>query len=364
MPDWWRTVFTGWMIMGLPFVSQGVETVVIRDDQATGGDESKTLTVVGEVLVEARDGGMMLQSDDGRIWTLQPERIVDRQSDEQPLQPVSKDEMAKRLLAEFPNDFRVYQTANYLIAHNTDDAYARQVGSLFEQLHKGFFAFWRNQRWRLEEPRFPLVAVVFKNRAAFLKHATDEIGEMGKSVIGYYHLESNRMVTFKVPNLERNIATIIHEATHQLAYNCGLQQRFADNPMWVSEGMATFFEAPDFSNPRGWRAIGRTNVVNLARWHKYIRHRPQESLMTLIADDSRFRGGGPTETAYAESWALTYFLLKTRRKAYIKYLRKLSEGKPLIQRSRQERLKMFEETFDTTLEKFDRQLVNYMMRVR
>ena len=47
------------------------------------------------------------------------------------------------------------------------------------------------------------------------------------------------MTTFNVPDWERNVATIIHEATHQLAYNSGMQRRYADNPMWVSEGLAT-----------------------------------------------------------------------------------------------------------------------------
>ena len=33
---------------------------------------------------------------------------------------------------------------------------------------------------------------------------------------------------------ERTVATIIHEATHQLAFNSGLQVRFADNPLVVA----------------------------------------------------------------------------------------------------------------------------------
>lgn len=350
-----------------------VETVVVRKSSAAGnkipsddhdGTESMTQTIIGEVLVSARDGGVMLQSDDGRIWTLQPDAIVDRQSDDEPLVPISEREMKRRLLAELPAGFNVYQTANYLIAHNTNDAYVRQVGGLFEQLHRGFFTYWKNQKWKLEKPRFPLVALVFANRADFLRHAQADIGDMAKSIIGYYHLESNRMVTFNVPNLERNIATIVHEATHQLAYNCGVQKRFADNPMWVSEGLSTYFEAPDFNNPRGWRTIGRTNPVNLGRWRKYLPNRPNESLVTLLSDDKRFRGGAATESAYAESWAMTYFLIKTRRDEYVRFLKKLSEGAPLVRRSPQERLDLVEQSFNTTIAELDQQLVEFMRRVR
>jgi Protein of unknown function (DUF1570) len=268
--------------------------------------------VVGEILVEAQNGGVMLQGDDGRIWMIQPDQLIDRQSNDEPFVPLDGDQMEKRLLEELQDGFAVYRTQHYLIAYNCSEEYAKQVGALFEQLYRGFFSFWKNQRWDLPPPRFPLVALVLRDHDAFLEHGRKDIGETADSVIGYYHLASNRMTTFNMPNWERNVATIIHEATHQLAYNCGLQTRFADNPMWVSEGLATFFESPDLRNPGKWRNIGRVNQVNLARWQRYVVQRPQESLMTLLADDTRYRNPASASDAYAEGWALTYFLIKTR----------------------------------------------------
>ena len=321
-------------------------------------------TVIGEVLVEAQDGGLMLRGDDGRIWTIQPEQIKQRKSDDTDLVPIDDDEMERRMLEELPDDFKVYRTANYLIVYNSNESHARAVGALFEQLHKGFFTYWKNQRWKLPQPRFPLVAFALKDRQDFLRYGQADIGDTAKSVIGYYNLASNRMMTFNLPNYERNVATIIHEATHQLAYNCEMQTRFADNPMWVSEGLAMFFESPDMSNPRGWRGIGRVNQVNLRRWHKYLPNRPAESLATLLADDTRFRNVSTAEAAYAEGWAMTYFLIKTHRKEYTQYLQALSEGKPLAEKSARERIQMFEEAFDTTLVKLDKEFLKYMRRVR
>ena len=353
------------LLLGVAQAAHAVETVRFREADPPGPSaEAQVRTVVGEILVEAQDGGLMLQSDDGRIWTIQPDQILERSSDDKPLVPIDVDEMERRMLSELPAGFRSYRTGHFLFIHNTTDRYVQRVGGLFEQLHRGFFAYWRNQGWELPEARFPLVALVLKDHQSFLKHAGQEIGETAKAVIGYYHLSSNRVTTFHVPNLERNIATIIHEATHQLAYNCGVQRRFADNPMWVSEGLATFFEAPDFDTRRGWRSIGRVNRVNLHRWRKYVRHRPEDSLKTLLADDSRFRSSATAESAYAEAWALTYFLLRTRREAYVAYLRDLSDGAPLAEKTPRERIEMFEDAFDTSLAEIDRQLVLYMRRVR
>ncbi|MEM9644299.1 MAG: DUF1570 domain-containing protein [Planctomycetota bacterium] len=355
-------IFALLMVSLFASAGQGVEIVVVEPKSAAKNGFPPT--VHGEILVEARDGGVMLQGDDGRIWTFQPEQIQQRSNDGIPLAPIDESEISRRLLKELPSGFQIHRTSNYVIAHNTNGQYVRQVGTLFEQLNRGFFTFWKNQKWKLERPRFPLVGLVFANRRDFLEYAQPDIGDMAKSVIGYYHLESNRMVTFRVPNLERNVATVIHEATHQIAYNCGLQQRFADNPMWVSEGLATFFEAPDFTNPRGWRNIGRVNEVNLGRWRRYMRSRPQNSLTTLIADDKRFRGSAATETAYAECWALTYFLLKTRRDEYVGYLQELSEGKPLVALSGKERVAMFERIFGSTIEQIDQELVRFIGRIQ
>ena len=89
--------------------------------------------------------------------------------------------------------------------------------------------------------KHPLVAVVLRDHESFLSYATRDIGDTAKSVIGYYHLGSNRMITFNVltgnvtlpPSFMKQLTSLPTTA----ACSC-----FADNPMWVSEGLAMFFE--------------------------------------------------------------------------------------------------------------------------
>ncbi|MCC9600015.1 DUF1570 domain-containing protein [Stieleria sp. JC731] len=341
-----------------------IEIIKFNSDKndLVNGVPKPVRTVHGRILVEAQDGGVMLQSDDGRIWTVQPDQIIERSSNNEKFKPISTNEMVKRLQDELPPGFTIYRTAHYLIAHNSNETYVKQVGLLFEQLYKGFYAYWRNQRWRLPEPEFPLVALVFADHQDFLKHASVEVGDTANVVIGYYHLSSNRMTTFNVPNLNRNVSTIIHEATHQLAYNCGLQTRFADNPMWVSEGLALFFEAPDYKSASKWRGAGRVNQVNLQRWKDYARSRKNDSLVSLISSDDRFRAADSATDAYAECWALTYYLLKTHREEYVEYLKQLSSGKPMRQSSARDRIEMFEEAFGDSVANIDEDFLMYMRR--
>jgi hypothetical protein len=353
------------MFVALPILAILIETRLHAVEEITfKNDKGESRTVVGESLLTAQDGGKLFLTDEGCIWTIQASNVVSSKSDDKPMVPVDANEMGRRLLKELPAGFAVHQTSNFVIVHNTNEAYVRWVGGLFEQLRKGFYAYWKNQGWQLPPTKFPLVALVFADRASYDAYGMSDVGEAAKSTIGYYNLQTNRMTTYNVPNAERQVATIIHEATHQLAYNTGLQKRYADNPMWVSEGLAVFFESPDFSNPRGWRTIGKVNTVNLARFRRYMPRRGSESLATLLSDDTRFRQESTASDAYSEAWAMNYFLLRTKKKEYIQFLQKLSEGTPLETREPRERVELFEQMIGTDLATLDKQFLNYMARVQ
>ena len=87
------------------------------------------------------------------------------------------------------------------------------------------------------------------------------------------------------PEAEQSVATIIHEATHQIAFNSGLQTRFADVPLWVSEGMAVFFETPDLQSAKGWRTIGAVNTTRLDR--SFVSYLPRGRPTSLKIADRR-----------------------------------------------------------------------------
>ena len=243
-------------------------------------DQGVARVVSGRILVEAEDGGLLLEGRDRRIWPLQPNQIESRRRDPDPFTYFSRSELAEQLLAELPEGFQVHDTAHYLICYNTSRAYAQWCGSLFERLHRAFVNFWKQQSLPIQGPEL-LVAVVFRDQASYLEYSRPELGEAAAAVIGFYSLGTNRITTYDLtgierlrpsgnragslkrvnqilarPEAERTVATVIHEATHQLAFNSGLQVRFADNPLWVSEGLAIYFETPNLSSSRGWRKIG------------------------------------------------------------------------------------------------------------
>ena len=110
-------------------------------DQVTLRRGGKTIEVTGRVLTEAKDGGLLVLGQDGTIWAIPPEEQVEHTADKQPFQPLGRDELAKRVLAELPRGFRAHSTTHYLIFYNTSPAYAQWCGSLFERLYLAFHQF-------------------------------------------------------------------------------------------------------------------------------------------------------------------------------------------------------------------------------
>jgi hypothetical protein len=356
-------------------------------DYITVNHEGKRREVAGKVQVEAQDGGVLLLARDGVLWPVPKEELLDRRSDNTPFSPLSREEMVKQLTEELPSGFKIHSTKHYLICYNTSQAYAQWVGSLYERLFGAFNNYWSRRGFELHEPEFPLVALVFDSQASYAQHSRAELGEGAASIIGYYSLKTNRVTMYDLtgleefrggggrtsaarinqilsqPRAERTVATIVHEATHQIAFNSGLQVRYADIPFWVSEGIAIYFETPDLQSAKGWRNIGGVNRLNLLNFRKSLAGRPVDALETLLTDDKRFRDPATMSTSYAEAWALNYFLIRTRSDEYVKYLQQMAEQSPLVPVSADERLAQFKTVFGDDLSALDAEFVRYMRSV-
>ncbi len=362
--------------------AQSPETRIVT--YKTAGER---LTIAGEVLREFGDRSMLLMAADGQLHTLHGEDVIEQQATEETLQPASTEQVIESLRTTLSDDFQFLDTKHYLIAYNTNEAYAQWVGQLFERLYRGFRTYWDTRRFDLNSPRFPLVAIVFRDKPSYLAFAQRDIGDSAQSMFGYYNMNSNRMLMYDLtgvdgllapgqrvstqalvnhvlsqPQAERTVATIVHEAVHQVAFNTGLQVRLADNPLWLSEGLAMFFESPDLSSPQGWK-MGNVNYHNLRLFANYVTRRPDDSLLTLIQDDERFKNAETARDAYAESWALTYFLIKARSKQFAEYLREIGKLEPLQATDPSARVEAFKLHFGD-LKKIDRDFVKYLSKVR
>ena len=343
-------------------------------------------TRTGELgAVDAKIGQLILDAD-GQLTTIAPNDMkrVDELTDK--LTPTPAKELASKVLKIMPPGSRSIVTEHFVVCYNTSDVYARWNADLYEKLYKGFFRFWKEKGVELSTPRFPLVALIFETQDDYIQFASKEFAG-AQNTIGYYHQETNRLASYDLtgiqglippkaqvmraelinqivsrPQGERLIATIIHEVCHQLSYNSGLQVRLGDNPLWVSEGLATFFETPDLSTPNGWAGIGKLNKHNYMNLANYLPTRTNDSLELLLMDDNRLRKGETMESSYAEAWGLTFYLLKSKPKQFASYLERLRKKQPGSRSSPKERIELFRECFGDDLKKIDRDFIGLMQK--
>ncbi|HZZ73427.1 MAG TPA: DUF1570 domain-containing protein [Pirellulales bacterium] len=353
--------------------------------QTKDGPEQR---LFGRVVVEAADGGLLFETPDAMLWTAQPDQIVEHQTLPEPFRRLTSAEMAREMATEIPG-CEIHTTAHYLICYNTSKAYAQWVGALYERLYQAFTNYWTRKGFKLHDPETPLVVCVFADQPSYASFTKPELGAATKSVIAFYSLKSNRVAMYDLtgeealrrpgdrrgtlqqinamlakPEAESMVATIIHEATHQIGFNCGLQTRLADIPLWVSEGLAVYFETPDLNSGNGWNSIGKVNPLRLPTFQDSLSTRGENSLESLIANDARFRDPAQAVNAYAEAWALNYYLLRQHSEAYTAYLKMLAKKGPLLADDEATRLREFKAAFGPDLKKFDADFIRQMQRVK
>lgn len=382
IPHHWIPL-VAWLLVGA-----GSQTASALEHVLTNID-GQPRKLSGKVVVEDSVGSMLLETDDGALWPIHVDSIHSRTSDDKPLELLDKDALAQRLLSELGPGFQVHDAKHYVVVYNTTRTYAKWCSSLLERLQKGFLAYWKKRGCDVHEPVAPLAVLVFSDRNSYLHYAKRELGPGGTNAIGYYSFQTNRIAMYDLTGMqelrkqntkrgrlsditalltqraaEPLVATIVHEATHQISFNCGLQTRYADNPVWLSEGLAVFFETPDLSSNRSWSGIGK---VNYSRWNLFRKNFSNGKvplLKDLIATDDRIRNPATAVDAYAEAWAWNYFLITWHPKEYAAYLKTLAAKPRLTFDDPETRLADFRRHFGDDLGKLQKEFVRRMSRLK
>lgn len=331
---------------------------------------SKQRTMTGRVLLEAQDGGLVFETRDARLWNITPKQLREHDVAREKFQPLTSAELGEQLAREvaelgISTPTQVVVTKHYVVCSTAGLVYAEWCGSTLERLHEAFRSYWKTAGLELQEAEFPLPAVVLKDRTEFAEFAAKHDRPDAAQSPGYFSEPTNRIVLFdltagpnstpaktagdirrKVEAAPFNVATMVHEATHQLAFNSGMHTRYADNPRWLTEGMAMFFEVPDLDSRTGWKTIGRVNALRLRDYRETTRQpRTTVSLLELVQSDERFLNPNQAKGAYSASWGLMFFLLKTRPDETVAYLQTIAKKPRLIADLPADRLREFECAF-------------------
>ena len=310
---------------------------------------------------------MWLLGRDGWMHNFDPKSAKEAAKTGPSFVPYTTNEMRDLLRKEFDDRFEVTITRHYVVVHprGQRDVWANR----FEDLYNRLGHYFRIRGFPIQDPPYPLVAVAFRDRDEYFKHAAASGTPLHPNTLGHYDWVSNRVFLFdetggKSKDWSENEGTIVHEATHQVAFNVGIHRRFADPPRWLVEGLATMFEAPGVWSERyDHTQADRINRGRLESFKRYVSsRRAPGSLLRLLTSDEAFRSD--PDGAYAEAWALSFYLSETQPKAYAAYLEKTAQRPAFSTYPAGERLADFQSFFGSDLKLFEAKFLRYMQDIK
>src|SRR5262245_25975677 len=245
----------------------------------------------GKVVVQS-DKQFWLMGQDGWLHALRTADVINFRQVSPQFSSWTGSVLREKLRHDFARPFDIVVTRHYAVCA-VGDQKARAYAETFEDLYRSFHMYFSVRGFKINEPEFTLVAIVFPDYESFARYAANDKVPVSKNLKGYYLRTSNRIALYEEPetstarlrrpdppseefpppivnseqlgtvntsfpvDIERNIwgaieaslkDTMLHEATHQAAFNAGLHTRIGENPKWVVEGLATVFEAPGVRN--------------------------------------------------------------------------------------------------------------------
>ncbi len=291
---------------------------------------------------------LRLLGRDGRLWNVRMAEVRDFRVTAGRFRPFSVSELRAALLGELGPDYQVTGTSHYLVAHpvGKPDRWSQR----FEELYRCFVHYYTVRGFRLNQPQFPLLAVVCRDRREFERLMPRSSSAAMAQLHGWYSVETNRIVVYDAADQSeeaRNLldGVILHEAAHQAAFNVGIHNRLAPTPVWLAEGLATMFEAPGVYDSRRRPLLAdRINHQRLADFRRLVSPQGDGQLLaSLIATDDLF--AAQPAAAYAAAWALCFYLTETQADRFARYLARTAARPALADYPPQQRTADFTAVF-------------------
>lgn len=345
--------------------------------------------IVGRLWADYRSEGkgmVALEDQMGRIHLLAEKDVSQIAPLDIPFESFNKKRIIDELEKEFGKEFQTYSTPHFIIIHHTSNSYAAWCGKLFETLYSAFEKYQSRKGFNLHHTELPMIAVVLGSKSEFEKYAAKD-APGAENIVAYYHRMNNRIVLYDLSGFESSamakkrslrsidailsrpqaaymVATIIHEATHQISFNRKMLLRSGPFPLWLSEGLSMYFETPDVDAKRGWssRGIDRPNNYRLKTFNRYIlTQKPAKPFQNVIQQEAFLEN---PNNSYAVSWALFYYLNEKYPKELVKYQEFLQKKIPFTFYPPEERLADFEKFFGNDWNQFYKDFSRFFQNLK
>lgn len=342
-------------------------------------------TATGEFaakVVEREQGIVLLERRNGQLLMVKEALLQQSEPASEEWRSATADEIAAELIERCGAGFEIRQTKHFVICSDASLRYTEFVGRLLEKVHSEFIRFMNVGAGPAFEAPSHLPVVVFGRNEAFRVYASRQHPETDFSdTPGYYSLRDNQMlisglsgdqqfrtngdVVRELRKSPRQVETIVHEAVHQIAFNSGVQKRYADNPTWLSEGLAVYFEQSTGTGSLLWSRPGKVSRIHFPTIQRAESSGKLEvRLDRLLGTDDAFQSADDVAAAYATSWALTHYLIRSDRSTFDTIIRQFGSERQLVKLGAARRIEIVTEATNKSVEELSEDLLRYIARLR
>jgi len=231
-----------------------------------------------------------------------------------------KKEHICQLQDELPPHFTVLATHHDIVTADQDSTalYVAALAEIYIEVHDCL------QRPGLSpaQPKFPLITIIFRDAEPFRHYSDRDQMKWSEEFSEACSTKSNRIVVLERHKQQpsSNIAerqiltaatahhnrstsdtalqqlprstrtTLIHEACHQIGFNCEVHSQLAQGPQWLVEGLALLLKADTILTHHTNRALTPSAYINPERlyWfhNQYLpRYAPRDLAWVISSDD-------------------------------------------------------------------------------
>jgi tetratricopeptide (TPR) repeat protein len=196
------------------------------------------------------------------------------------------------------------RSAHFVVLTDASEKDGRRLASEFERMRVVFHTLFPTQ---VDKSDPPIVVVALKNQEGM--QALEPESYLGKGKIDLSGLflragDKNYILVRLDAEQERPFANVYHEYTHYML------RKAEWLPLWLNEGLAQFYENTDIDGKNAW--LGQANVQELRLLNRNSLL-PIATLLTVDARSPSYHEEEKGSIFYAESWALTHFLIVSDR---------------------------------------------------
>jgi tetratricopeptide (TPR) repeat protein len=212
---------------------------------------------------------------------------------------------AKAAAGATPEHWVETRSTHFVVLTDASEKDARRLASQFERMHMVFHTLLPAKG---DDTDPPIVVVAVRDRKGMQALEPEEYLGKNRIDLGGFFLrapEKNYILVRLDAQEEHAYANVYHEYTHYM-----LRKADAWLPLWLNEGLAQFYENTDIdektvwlgqANARELRFLGRTDLL------------PMETLLKVDTRSPYYHDEQKGSIFYAESWALTHFLMVSDR---------------------------------------------------